>query len=134
MLLKSCGRCKALIPYGHTYCTACEPIVQAEIQERKQLYKRRYDKAYNSKRDPKYIRFYNSNEWRVLSAKRLQDDGYKCCMCHEIATEADHIIPIQTEEGWMKRLDYDNTRSLCTTCHNKRHNRFISKQKRRTTS
>ena len=82
------------------------------------------NKRYNKTRDPKYGRFYNGVEWRTLSRKRLQDDGYKCVMCGAFASEVDHIVPIQTPEGWDKRLDYDNTRSLCLDCHNKRHNRF----------
>lgn len=74
--------------------------------------------------DPKYVRFYNSTPWKVLSAKRLQDDDYRCAWCGGIATEVDHIIEIKTDEGWDKRLDYDNTRSLCHDCHDKRHKRF----------
>ena len=124
MLLKSCGRCGNLIPYGSAYCTTCTPIVEAEREARIQATKRKNNRAYNKTRDPKYSRFYNSIEWRTLSAKRLQDDGYRCQWCNKIATEVDHIKEIKTPEGWELRLDYNNTRSLCTQCHNKRHNRF----------
>lgn len=130
MLLKSCGRCGNLIPYGAAYCSKCLPIVQAEREARIQEAKRKGNREYNKTRDPKYVRFYNSGDWRVLSAKRLQDDGYKCAWCGRIATEVDHIEEIQTPEGWVRRLDYDNTRSLCHTCHDKRHKRFIKKEKR----
>ena len=128
MLLKQCGRCGNLIPYGPTYCSTCAPIVLAELEARKAKYRRESNKRYNRKRDPKYIRFYNSGEWRTLSAKRLQDDGYRCAWCGKIATEVDHIQEIKTPEGWERRLDYDNTRSLCHTCHDKRHERFIKKK------
>ncbi|MBM6667533.1 HNH endonuclease [Lacrimispora saccharolytica] len=128
MLLKSCGRCGNLIPYGAAYCSTCLPIVQAEREARIQEAKRKGNRKYNSKRDPKYVRFYNSPEWLALSAKRLQDDGYRCVMCGKIATEVDHIIEIKTPEGWEKRLDYYNTRSLCHECHDKRHNRFKRKK------
>lgn len=124
MLLKSCSRCGNLIPYGSSYCTVCAPIVEAEREARIQEAKRRGNRIYNSKRDPKYLRFYNSGEWRALSAKRLSDDGYICAWCGAIATEVDHIIEIKTDEGWTKRLDYNNTRSLCHDCHDKRHGRF----------
>lgn len=67
----------------------------------------------------------------MLSAKRLQDDGYRCSMCPNIATEVDHIVEIKTPEGWDRRLDYTNTRSLCTDCHNKRHNRFKKRKRYR---
>lgn len=130
MILKSCNRCGNLIPYGSTYCKTCAPIV-AEIREaRIRESRRRSNREYNKTRDPKYGRFYNSKEWRILSHKRLQDDGYKCVLCGAIASEVDHIKAIQTPEGWELRLDYNNTRSLCLDCHNKKHKRFMKKDKR----
>lgn len=127
MLLKPCGRCRRLIPYGLSYCTVCEPIVQAEKEARLAETKKESNRRYNQRRDPKYIRFYNSKEWRVLSLSRLQFDNYKCVKCGAFASEVDHIKPIQTPEGWELRLDFNNTRSLCLECHNKRHNRFTKR-------
>ena len=124
MLLKACNRCGNLIPYGSPYCKICTPIVEAEREARIQESRLKANIKYNKKRDPKYVRFYNSKEWRMLSQKRLQDDGYKCVMCGKIASEVDHIKAIQTEDGWELRLDYKNTRSLCKDCHNERHERF----------
>lgn len=124
MLLKACGRCRRLIPYGLSYCSECAPIVEAQREERIAQSKRESNKRYNQKRDPKYVRFYNSKEWRVLSLSRLQYDNYKCVKCGAIASEVDHIKPIQTPEGWELRLEFNNTRSLCLKCHNERHNRF----------
>lgn len=121
MLLKGCPHCSALIPYGVAYCDKCAPIVEAQIQEAK----RKSNKRYNKTRDPKYSRFYNSKEWRILSRSRLQYDNYKCVECGKIASEVDHIIPIQTPNGWDLRLDFNNTRSLCLDCHNKKHKRFL---------
>ena len=131
MLLKSCGRCGNLIPYGAVYCSKCKPIVDAEREARQREAKLKANRAYNKTRDPKYTRFYNSIEWRTLSAKRLQDDGYKCQWCKRIATEVDHIKEIQTPEGWELRLDYANTRSLCHSCHDRRHGRFMKKKTNR---
>lgn len=131
MLLKPCNRCGRLIPYGSSYCEECTPIVQAEREARLAESRRESNRRYNKTRDPKYVRFYNSIEWRTLSAKRIQDDNYRCVICGKIATEVDHIVEIQTPEGWERRLDYTNTRSLCNECHNKRHNRFIKKERRR---
>ena len=130
MLLKPCGRCGNLIPYGSPYCSTCLPIVESEREARIQETKRKNNREYNKTRDPKYVRFYNSGDWRTLSAKRLQDDGYRCAWCGKIANEVDHIIAIKTPEGWERRLDYDNTRSLCHDCHDKRHNRFNKKERR----
>lgn len=128
MLLKECKRCGNLIPYGSVYCDTCRPIVEAEREERRLEAKREGDRRYNRKRDPKYVRFYNSTDWKTLSRKRLQDDGYRCVKCGAIASEVDHIKPIQTPEGWEKRLDYSNTQSLCIHCHNKKHERFKRKR------
>lgn len=130
MLLKSCGRCGNLIPYGATYCRGCLPIVEAEREARIQESRLKSNRKYNKTRDPKYSQFYNSGEWRTLSAKRLSDDGFRCAWCKSIATEVDHIIEIKTPEGWERRLDYTNTRSLCHDCHDKRHDRFKKKERR----
>lgn len=124
MLLRPCGRCGRPIRYGLSYCSECTPIVEAQREERIAQSKRESNRRYNQKRDPKYTRFYNSKEWRVLSLSRLQYDNYKCVKCGAIASEVDHIKPIQTPEGWELRLEFNNTRSLCLECHNKRHNRF----------
>lgn len=129
MLLKSCGRCGNLIPYGSTYCSTCTPIVEAEIEARLRESRLKSNREYNKKRDPKYIRFYNSIEWRSLSAKYTQDKGYKCELCNKIATEVHHKKAIQTPEGWELRLDYNNLELLCVGCHNERHERFKKRKK-----
>ena len=130
MLLKGCARCGNLIPYGATYCSKCLPTVEAEREARLRESRLKSNREYNKTRDPKYIRFYNSPEWRTLSAARLQGDGYRCVWCGRIATEVDHIAEIQTPDGWERRLDYNNTRSLCKGCHNRRHGRFKPKERR----
>lgn len=129
MLLKGCPRCGNLIPYGMAYCDKCTPIVEAERQAYIERSKKAANKRYNRTRDPKYIQFYNSKDWRILSAKYTQDHEYKCELCGKIATEVHHIEPIQSEIGWRKRLDYDNLELLCVDCHNKRHNRFRRRER-----
>ena len=129
MLLKSCGRCGNLIPYGATYCNTCKPIVEAEREARMRASKLESNKRYNKTRDPKYVRFYNSTEWRTLSAKYTQDKGFRCEKCGAIATEVHHDKAIQTPEGWERRLDSDNLELLCKACHNERHERFKKRQK-----
>lgn len=128
MLLKACKRCGNLIPYGNVYCDTCRPIVEAAREAQRAESKRAADRRYNKTRDPKYVRFYNSTEWKILSRRRLQDDGYRCVKCGKIASEVDHIKPIQTPEGWELRLDYGNTQSLCIECHNAKHKRFQKKR------
>lgn len=134
MLLKSCGRCGNLIPYGSPYCNKCKPIVEAEREERRAEAIRKGHRRYNKTRDPKYLRFYNSVEWRTLSAKYTQDKGYKCEAkgCNSMATQVHHKVAIQTNKGWERRLDYDNLELLCTACHNARHDRFRKKDKHKT--
>lgn len=124
MIFKNCPKCKALIPYGKTYCPDCMKKVQEERRRRKAA----LDKAYNARRDPKYKQFYNSKPWKLLSEKRLSEEKY-CRFCGKPASEVDHIVDIHTPEGWKRRLDWDNTRSLCHKCHDKRHKRFQKRRK-----
>lgn len=132
MLMKACPRCKKLIPYGQTYCETCAPIAEAqaaEAMERKTEYRRKkYNTAYNRRRDPKYLTFYRSKEWRAMSKAYLQAAGYKCEAglegCQRLAVEVHHKQAIQTDEGWGQRLDWENLEALCTSCHNRRHSRL----------
>lgn len=135
MLVKACPRCKRMIPHGLPYCAECAPIAEAqraEAQERRAEYKRKqYNKKYNRKRDGKYLTFYRSKEWKITSRTKLQQAGYKCQAklpgCQGLAVEVHHIKPIQTDEGWELRLDWDNLEAVCTACHNGRHQRYKPK-------
>ena len=126
MALHPCPRCKSLIPVGIAYCDTCRPVAEAqatEAIERRQAYKRaKYNKAYNQRRDSKYLTFYRSKEWRLLSRTKLQDCGYKCQAklegCKGLAVEVHHVKPIKTEEGWDERLEWDNLMGVCVACHN----------------
>jgi hypothetical protein len=131
MLLKECNRCKQLIQFGSVYCSTCRPIVEAEREARRAESIKASNRRYNKKRDPKYVRFYNSGEWRTLSAKYAQDKQYKCESkgCTAFATEVHHVKPIQTPEGWDRRLDYNNLELQCLDCHNERHERFQRRKK-----
>ena len=129
MLLKSCNRCGNLMPFGKSYCSTCAPIAEAEREARMIESRKESNKRYNQTRDQKYVRFYNSIEWRMLSAKYTQDRGYKCECCGVMATQVHHIKPIQTNDGWQLRLDYDNLKLLCTQCHNDAHDRFQRRMK-----
>ena len=116
------------MPYGVSYCSTCNPIVKAEREARVLESRRESNRRYNKGRDPKYTRFYNSIEWRTLSARYMQDVGYRCEKCKTMASQVHHIKAIQTPDGWELRLDYDNLELLCTTCHNKEHNRFVKRK------
>lgn len=125
MIYKLCRKCKTPIVHPATYCSKCQIIFEEKQLE---LQKER-DRRYNKKRDPKYKQFYNSNEWKILKEKKLQDEQYQCERCNSkgkinLATEVHHIKYIQTEEGWELRLEYGNLEALCIDCHNYRHSRF----------
>ena len=125
MVIKLCARCKKTIQYPNRYCDKCLKIVETERQESHIISNRKYNKT----RDNKYLKFYKSSEWKLLKEKRLQDSKYLCERCakkgiKKIATEVHHKKPIQTNEGWEKRLDYNNTESVCIDCHNFYHKRF----------
>lgn len=129
MAMHPCPRCKRLVPVGVAYCEECKPVAEAqaaEAMERRQAYKRaKYNRAYNKRRDPKYLTFYRSKEWKVTSRTKLQDAGYKCeaklSGCTHLAVEVHHKDPIQTEDGWDRRLEWENLEAVCTACHNGRH-------------
>ena len=136
-VLKPCPRCKRLIPAGWYYCPDCKPIVdaeKAEVKARKEAHRKaKYNKAYNQRRDPKYTQFYNSKPWKNTSKAKLRAVKWKCEghlheNCTGLACEVHHIKPIQTPEGWDKRLDWDNLEALCTVCHNVRHPEKFKRQ------
>lgn len=129
MALHPCPRCKALIPVGVAYCDRCRPVAEAQateaIERRRAFKQKKYNRSYNQRRDPKYLTFYRSKEWRLLSRAKLQACGYKCqaglAGCTRLAVEVHHVQPIQTPEGWDRRLDWENLEAVCTACHNGRH-------------
>ena len=139
MIIKMCARCKKIVEYPNTYCNECKKIIQEQIEKSKRDSNRRY----NKRRDPK------SKEWLQLKNKYLQDlqykynnvkYAYKCEDCIEenkkdsnyviqLAEEVHHLQFIETPEGWLRRLDYNNLRALCHMHHDKRHNRFQRKER-----
>lgn len=132
MLMKFCPKCKILISAGKQYCDICQPIMDAKRKEAIEAYKRKANKKYDKQRDPKYRAFYTSKEWRRLSRYIITHAEYQCQDCKAkgivtVATEAHHIKPIQTPEGWERRFDQSNLVALCAQCHNKRHKRFGSR-------
>lgn len=124
MLIKECKRCGRLIEYGSTYCKDCKPLAEKEKEKNCKASRAHSQKKYNSKRDPKYEKFYKSTYWRVTAMRYTQDKKYKCEKCGAMATQVHHRQPIQTPEGWERRFDLTNLELLCTKCHNARHHRF----------
>lgn len=141
MIMKICRKCGELIPYPYTYCRKCQNKHIQEREEQLKESKKRYDANYNKyKRNKEHQQFYNSNEWKMLKEKYLQDQQYKCERCVElnalnprhrkkVATEVHHIKYLSTPEGWERRLDYTNLRALCHAHHDEIHGRFQKKKK-----
>lgn len=61
---------------------------------------------------------YNSKRWQMLRRKRLFLNPL--CPCGEIATDVDHIRPI---EAGGQPFSLENTQSLCHSCHATKTNR-----------
>ena len=129
MILKLCARCKRPTVYPARYCSSCAQVVMREREARDAEQRSESMQRYNRKRNPKYSRFYHSDQWRGLSAWYLTRHPY-CEECGEIAVEVHHVVPIQTEEGWNRRFDVTNLRALCLKCHNEKHERFQKRNKR----
>jgi 5-methylcytosine-specific restriction endonuclease McrA len=51
--------------------------------------------------------------WRALRLRALDRDRGLCVVCGDVATEVDHIVPVELGGG----DGLDNLRSLCSDCH-----------------
>lgn len=77
--------------------------------------------VFNPKAQKNNKDFYNTQSWRGkngLRAMRLFADPY-CVACGMSATMVDHVVPINAGGD---PLDYDNTQSMCDSCHNFKRN------------
>ncbi len=123
MRLKLCAKCQKVIEAPNTYCEEC----QKKVDEFKEEYKKKANNRYNKQRNKKEEQFYNSKAWRTLS-KKYMDKHSLCELCNKdtytLAEEVHHIKPIQTPEGWERRLDWHNLIALCHMHHNMMHGRF----------
>jgi 5-methylcytosine-specific restriction protein A len=130
MIMKLCARCQKLIQAPNRYCDICKSKVEKQIEE----YKQKSSSRYNQQRDKKYIQFYNSKAWRNLRKKYISKH-YLCEECQKeaklkneyticLAEEVHHKEAIQTDEGWLRRLDEGNIIALCHKHHNIAHERF----------
>lgn len=135
MLVKMCARCQKVIQAPNRYCDKCKIIMQKQIEEIKQ----KNNNRYNKQRDKKYTQFYNSKVWRTLSKDYL-NKHYMCEECAkeaklkkeysiQLAEEVHHKEPIQTETGWLRRLEWNNLISLCHFHHDLAHGRFKRNRK-----
>lgn len=89
-------------------------------------------------KDEQYRKVITSKEWRKLRAVKIANNPLcEDCLINDKttpATEVHHIIPIQRAKSLkeIKKLayDYHNLRSLCEKCHQKTHDRLLSRGKK----
>lgn len=113
---KKCNKigCSTLIPRGQqpAYC-----------KEHLAAMHKRYD---TTQRDPKRTAFYKSQSWKRLRQSVLIEAFGLCGMCSQEGyvkpgDTVHHIIPIETAEGWERRLDRSNLMLVCREHHAKIH-------------
>lgn len=121
MITKMCAGCGTVILYPQRYCGACQKITDNIVLQHRDAARKKYNKAYNKRRDPRVVRFYQSKEWKTLSAAVMRKAGYVCADCNSLATEVHHIEELAV--NWDRRLDSENLVAVCTSCHNKRDGR-----------
>ena len=78
MIMKPCPRCKRLVPYGQAYCQDCAPVAQAELEAIREQNLKKKMQRYNRGRDPKYLAFYRSQDWKRQSRAKLESVQYRC--------------------------------------------------------
>jgi hypothetical protein len=131
-MFKQCARCGNPVEYPHKYCADCKQCLAEFKPDNKKTDDKKIDKpkkkskgrALYLEKNRKYLNFYKSKSWKVMSHKKISEAKYICLDCGGLACEVHHIVPIQ--ECWERRLDYSNLVALCTDCHNRRHKRFMS--------
>ena len=73
--------------------------------------------------------FYSTGAWKKLRQEALERDHYECTWCKQEGKvtkeqlEVDHILELNLHPEFA--LELSNLRTLCKTCHNKRHGRFV---------
>ena len=75
-------------------------------------------------------RFYNSLSWFKARDYKLQEQGFKCEKCDDIAVTVHHIIPLSDNNynDIDVRLGNDNLMSICKKCHRNIHRELDGKR------
>lgn len=128
--------CRKLVPFDESYCDAhaivmASKAVDKEIEQKRlesmsQGYRasERHTRYSNSSRfDEIGAGFYQSSQWRKLSARVRVRDLYTCQVCGKVqgvneSYVVDHIVKRRIDEA--KAMDSSNLWLLCRQCHNKK--------------
>ena len=106
MIIKTCSRCGAVMPYGAAKCPACSSAPR--------------DTSFSdARRDRRFVVFRRSAAWSRVRTAALCRDKYLCVECLRRgvitpATDVHHIVPMWRD--WSKRCSLDNLVSLCPDC------------------
>jgi len=128
--------CRQLVPYDESYCHAHALVMASKAVDKEIEQKRlesmsrgyraneRHTKYANSSRfDEIGAGFYQSSQWRKLSARVRVRDLYTCQVCGKVqqmneSYVVDHIVKRRIDEA--KAMDSSNLWLLCRQCHNKK--------------
>ncbi len=82
--------------------------------------------------------FYTSSDWRMMRAYILERDNYECQWCKrdgKVTSQLDSVLEVdhikELKDYPELALDESNLRTLCKDCHNKRHERFNYREKKK---
>jgi 5-methylcytosine-specific restriction endonuclease McrA len=97
-----------------------DPVRSALEMGREMLRTQRREVQTGKAGHDKYARFYRSRAWRAARysyLRSLKPERRRCMACGATAVDTrlavDHIVPLKTEEGWVRRLDQTNFQILC---------------------
>jgi 5-methylcytosine-specific restriction enzyme A len=74
-------------------------------------------------RDPAAKAFYNSAAWKKFRLSKLRNDPLceRCKRAGKVVAASHVHHKIELRDDWSRRLDWDNTESLCPSCHSRHH-------------
>ncbi|MDO4536442.1 MAG: HNH endonuclease [Clostridium perfringens] len=115
---KFCGLCnRNLIDVKEKCCSSCKD----KLSKRHSIYKK-------DRKDIIEQKFYSSKEWineRDI-IKNLDNNLCLLCLEHRELNNMDTVHHIkELKEDWSKRFEKDNLISLCESCHQKIHRKYL---------
>ncbi len=116
---KFCSMCnKNLIDIKERYCNICKD----KVSTRHSIYKK-------DRKDTKEQKFYSSKNWIKVRdiIKNLDNNLCLVCLDNNELNNMDTVHHIEElKEDWSRRFDKDNLISLCESCHQKIHKKYLT--------
>ena len=81
--------------------------------------------------------YYKTEKWKEISKKRMEIDGFKCCMCGAEGTTANWLEVHHFSYAYLFKEEqriYEDLATVCASCHAQVHrlmNRITSESGRR---